>query len=71
MDHQWHRSFRQIFFGLLIAILDISIDGFDVILDGIGYLLIAVGCAGLVRYSRSFETARRLAIVCVVVWLIE
>ena len=71
MQSQWDRSFRQIFFGLLIDILDISVNGFDLMVDGIGYVLIAMGCAGLVNYSNKFQLAKRLAITCGVVWLIK
>jgi hypothetical protein len=53
--------FGQIFWGLLLIILDISINGIDILPDFVGYILLAVGCGGLSGISRRFSTASVLS----------
>jgi hypothetical protein len=62
--------FSKLFWGLLLVILDFSINGFDVLADGVGYLLVAAGCRGLSSLSNRFVTARTLCFVLAVLWLI-
>jgi hypothetical protein len=62
--------FSQIFWGLLLVILDFSINGFDLLADGVGYLIVAAGCRGLASLSNRFVTARTLCFVLSVLWLI-
>ncbi|MBC8350833.1 MAG: hypothetical protein H8E66_02530 [Planctomycetes bacterium] len=62
--------FAQIFWGLLLVILDISINGFDLLADGIGYLVVAAGCGGLSLLSPRFVTARSLSFVLAILWLV-
>lgn len=62
--------FRQIFWGLLLVILDLKLNGFDVLPDFIGYILVAVGCGGLASLSRRFSTAQTLSGVLVVLSLV-
>ena len=62
--------FSQMFWGLLLVILDIRINGFDLLPDGLGYVIVAFGCAGLVEYSPRFVTARTLCLVLAVMWLV-
>lgn len=62
--------FSQLFWGLLLVILDFSINGFDLLADGVGYLIVAAGCRGLSSLSRRFVTAQTLCIVLAVLWLI-
>jgi hypothetical protein len=54
-------SLGQIFWGLLLVILNIRIYRFDVLPDFIGYILVAVGAGGLVAVSGRFITARYLS----------
>jgi len=63
-------QFSQLFWGLLIVIFDFSINGFDLLIDGVGYLIVAAGCFGLSSLSSQFVTARILCFVLVVLWLI-
>jgi hypothetical protein len=63
-------SFSYIFWGLLFVILDVSINGFDLLPDGVGYVLVAIGCGGLVPFSPRFSTARVLSGVLAVLWLV-
>ncbi|WP_278469472.1 hypothetical protein [Gimesia maris] len=62
---------RQIFWGLLFVILDISFNGFDLLPDGIGYLLMAAGCYGLASWSPKFLTTQTLCLILAVLWLIH
>jgi hypothetical protein len=62
--------FSQIFWGLLLVILNLSINGFDLLVDGVGYLLAAAGCGGLATLSPRFATARALCFVLAALWLV-
>jgi hypothetical protein len=53
--------FSQIFWGLLLVIVDIRINRLDLVPDFIGYILVAIGCAGLATVSRQFSTASNLS----------
>lgn len=62
--------FSQLFWGLLLVILDFSINDFDLLADGIGYLIVAAGCRGLSSLSSRFEAARVLCFVLAALWLV-
>jgi hypothetical protein len=62
--------FSQLFWGLLVVILDLSINGFDLLADGVGYLIVAAGCGGLSSLSPRFSTARKLCFVLCALWLV-
>jgi len=62
--------FSQLFWGLLLVILDFSINGFDLFPDIVGYLLVAAGCSGLADMSHRFSTARAMAFALAILWLI-
>lgn len=53
--------FGQIFWGLLLVILDFNINRIDILPDFVGYILIAVGCRGLSSASRHFATASMMS----------
>lgn len=63
-------QFSKLFWGLLVIILDFSINGFDLLPDGLGYLVVAAGCRGLLSLSSRFATARTLCFVLALLWLI-
>jgi hypothetical protein len=63
-------SFGQIFWGLLLVILDVRISRIDILPDFIGYILVAVGCAGLSGASRHFSVASVLSWVLAVLSLV-
>ena len=63
--------FSQLFWGLLVVLLDFSINGFDLLPDGIGYLIMAAGCYGLASLSLRFRTAQMLCLLLAVFWLIH
>ena len=50
----------QIFWGLLLVIIDININHFDLLPDFLGYLLVALGAGGLIGVSSQFRNARNL-----------
>ena len=62
--------FGQIFWGLLLVILDLRFNGFDVLPDFIGYILVAIGCGGIVGLSRRFSTAQTLSWILAVLSLV-
>jgi hypothetical protein len=62
--------FSYVFWGLLFVILNISINRFDLLPDGLGYVFVAIGCGGLVSLSPQFATARLLSWVLAVLWLV-
>ena len=63
--------FGQIFWGLFFVLVDVRFNGFDVLPDLIGYILVALGCGGLAHISKHFVTARALSGVLSFLWLID
>lgn len=55
--------FGKLFWGFLIAFIDIRINGFDLLIDLAGYLLVVVGLAQLATRNRNFARARVYASV--------
>ncbi len=53
--------FNQIFWGLILVILDLEINGFDVLPDVVGYILVAIGSGGLKDISPKFRLAGALS----------
>lgn len=49
--------FQLIFWGALFALFDLNFNGFDILPDVIGYLLLVIGCGGLACESRGFSAA--------------
>jgi len=67
---QMRSHFSQLFWGLLLVILDFNINGFDLLPDGLGYLIVAAGCSGLSTLSPRFSKARTLCFISAALWLI-
>jgi len=57
--------FAQVFWGLLLVILDFKINRIDILPDFLGYILVAIGCSGLASISRHFSTASTLSWILV------
>jgi hypothetical protein len=53
--------FGQVFWGLLLVILDVTINHLDILPDFLGYILVAMGLGGLTGLSMQFATARTCA----------
>jgi hypothetical protein len=60
-----------IFWGLLLVILDFKLNQFDVLPDFIGYILVSLGCGGLVAASGKFAIARNSCWALLVLSLVE
>jgi hypothetical protein len=60
-----------IFWGLLLVILDFRLNQFDVLPDFVGYILVALGCGGLVTASSKFTIARNSCWALLVLSLVE
>ena len=50
--------------------LDLNLNQFDILPDGLGFLIIASGCSGLAVHSPRFNVARQLCFVLLVLWVI-
>jgi len=55
------KKFRMILWGLLLVVLDFKINQSDVLPDSLGYILMAIGCAGASGASRQFLWAACVA----------
>jgi hypothetical protein len=62
--------FSYVFWGLVFVCFDLSINGFDVLPDGLGYVLAAIGCGGLISLSYRFSIARSLCWLLALLWLV-
>jgi hypothetical protein len=54
--------FMQLFWGFLIVLVDFRINGFDLLIDLVGYIFIVIGLGVLAKRSGQFERARPFAI---------
>lgn len=57
------KNIRWIFWGVFIVTFDLEFDGFDLFIDPLGLLLLAVGCARLRGSSTSFRRSAQLSFV--------
>lgn len=57
------KRFNQVFWGLILVIVDLNINEFDVLPDFAGYILVAVGTGGLKAVSPKFGLASTLSLV--------
>ena len=55
----------QLFWGLVIVAIDFHLGRFDVLPDFAGYVLVSLGAAGLVGWSKHFQSARLLSWILV------
>lgn len=55
----------QVFWGLVIVAIDFHLGRFDVLPDFAGYVLVSLGAAGLVGWSKHFQSARLLSWILV------
>lgn len=60
------KGLGQIFWGLLITVLDLNINGVDILPDFVGYMIAAMGCTALTAASRHFSLAALLAWVLLI-----
>lgn len=62
-------AFKSLFWGVLLVLAYVTINGFDFLIDGLGYLLIAVGCEPLSEESSGFPNAQSLCLLLGLLWL--
>jgi hypothetical protein len=53
--------FGKLFWGFLIAFIDIRINGFDLLIDLLGYVVVVIGLGELARVNGKFARARPYA----------
>jgi hypothetical protein len=58
--------FGKLFWGFLIVFVDIRINGFDLLIDLVGYVLVVLGLGELARRNQNFNRARPYATVLLV-----
>lgn len=63
--------YSQLFWGLLLVVLDFSINNFDLLPDLLGYVILMFGCSGLLGVSPSFSRARLAAGILVLLSVIQ
>lgn len=64
-------AFRRLFTGLVIVLLDIRMNTFDILPDAIGFLLIVWALDKLAQHSGHFRKAKGMALVLVVCAIIS
>lgn len=62
--------FSLIIWGVGLALFDLSINGFDLFNDSIGFVLLTIGASGLAAYSTKFATVRILSLVSLALWFV-
>jgi hypothetical protein len=63
------RGFRRIFWGLVFVVLDFELNGFNVLPDFLGFVLVTMGLGLLVPLHDRFRQARILAALLIVLSL--
>jgi hypothetical protein len=58
--------FGKLFWGLLIVFVDLRINGFDLLIDLLGYVVVVIGLGELARRNRNFDRARPYATVLLI-----
>ena len=61
----------KVFWGLLLVFFDIKIQGFDILLDPLGFLIVIVGLAQLAPRNQRFSRASTAAVVLLVLSILE
>lgn len=62
---------KTVFWGLLFTVINIRIQGFDILPDVIGYLIVIAGLRKIEAYEGKFTAAKRMARVLTAVSLIN
>jgi hypothetical protein len=57
---------RLCLYGLIITVININIQGFDIFPDVVGYILVVVGLGKIERYEEKFNLAKRVAYLQIV-----
>lgn len=57
---------RLCLYGLIITVININIQGFDIFPDVIGYIMVVIGLGKIVKYEEKFDLARKVAYILTV-----
>lgn len=57
---------RLCLYGLILTVININIQGFDIFPDVIGYILVIVGLGKIEAYEANFNLAKRIAYILAV-----
>ncbi|MEL7654754.1 MAG: hypothetical protein AAGU75_02470 [Bacillota bacterium] len=59
------------FWGLLFTVINIRIQGFDIVPDIIGYIMIIIGLGRIEKYEEKFNSAKKISYVLAVMALVS
>lgn len=57
---------RLCLYGLIITVININIQGFDIFPDVIGYIMVIIGLGKIAPYEEKFDLARRISYILTV-----
>lgn len=64
-------GFRKIFWGNILLLFDFRLQGFDILPDFIGYILITIGLSEILNMNYKFQTARLMSIILIFISLFD
>lgn len=59
------------FWGMLFTVINFRIQGFDIVPDFIGYIMVAIGLSRIEQYEETFSVAKKIAYIMTVLSLIN
>lgn len=62
---------KLVFWGLILTAINIRIQGFDIVPDPIGYIMVIVGLGRIQVYDSHFDNAKKFAVILLVLSLIN
>lgn len=65
------RGLRLAFWGLIFTAINIRIQGFDIVPDVVGYIMVIIGLGRVEKYEEKFSSAKKPAYVLTVLSLIN
>lgn len=64
-------AFSKVFWGLLLVFLDFRFNGFDILPDIVGFVIVFFGLAALSAHNHHFQTAKTVCIPLIILSLFE
>lgn len=64
-------GFKKILIGTLLTMLDFKIQGFDILPDFIGYIIIFIGLSEIVHLNSKFANARFISLILMVLSILD
>lgn len=65
------RGLQLVFWGLIFTAINIRIQGFDIVPDVIGYIMVIVGLGRIETYEEKFLSAKKMAYILAILSLIN